>query len=136
MEEKARREEQLEQLKADLDTERRGPQSEGGRDTMWAPHDPRDDDPISDASRTHAGPRGSGAQDAEAGKGSRHLRALRNRIQGNRESETEADTNANAEDEQVDPEDAQAYADFVKYLEALEVSRPPASSSTAKDQPS
>lgn len=111
---------QLAALRADLDSERVAPPPAAARDTAWAPAPGAAADADGGGAGEYAG-RGllqppPGGDGYAPGVGARRLEALR------RAGVTPPVGGALVDPgEGGDPEDAAAYADFVKYLEALKV---------------
>jgi GPN-loop GTPase len=98
---------QLAALRADIDSERVGP-SPGVRDSAWAPA--VDEDGGDYLGRDLLEPPGTGDADAP-GTGARKMQAMRS-----------GGGNEDGDDDEVDHEDAAAYADLVRYLQALKTS--------------
>lgn len=112
--EKDEKEAQLRKLRADLESEKEPP-GVNARDTAWAPGE------VDDGmyyGRSPLDPPVGSTGNVDAGDGSRRLREMQ---RANKSTADEGNGNRSEGGEDVDPEDAEAYADFVKYLDALNV---------------
>lgn len=111
--EKEKKEVNLAKLRADLESEKRPRGAQSG-DTAWAPGEVENGSYVG---RSPLDPPAGATNDVHPGEGSRQMQKLRRSIVS---GEDTIDGEDGAEEE-VDQEDAQAYADFVKYLEALNI---------------
>jgi GPN-loop GTPase len=140
---------QLSQLQADLDSERAGPYAVRDRRGTWAPYDPlRRDGGGGDGDVDEDGNGDGGDENdndepkrlpsadwpgtgAEVGKGARTINDMRNRrappssaavaraMNDDDDDDDERERQELLAAEMQNPEDAKAYSDFVKYLQAL-----------------